>query len=203
MIDTLVDSMSANQRLAVAVAELDSGDLLEDADILTSEHMLVRDGQQVAFFHEAFFDYAFARRWIRRSQSLVDFLLGGEQELFRRAQVRQVLSHLRDEDPARFIREVSQVLTSDDIRFHLKDVVLALIASLRDPNEGEWRIVEAMLAQHPSFEGRIWNSLRTVAWFDRLLAEGRLGQWLTDGDEELRGGPWTSSLPRSSSGPTR
>lgn len=90
--------MSVRQRLAVPVSVLDDRDLAGDADVLASEHVLVRDGQQLAFFHETFFDYVFARRWVGRGQTLVEFLVADEQELFRRAQVRQILTHLRDED---------------------------------------------------------------------------------------------------------
>ncbi|MFD5480741.1 hypothetical protein [Streptomyces hawaiiensis] len=31
------------------------------ANLLVSEHLLVQDGKEIAFFHEAFFDYSFAR----------------------------------------------------------------------------------------------------------------------------------------------
>lgn len=187
VIDALVDSMSAGQRLAVPVAELDSDDLIDDADVLASEHVLVRDGRQVAFFHEAFFDYAFARRWIRRGESLVEFLVGGEQELFRRAQARQVLSHLRDEDAQRFTSELGEVLTSEEVRFHIKDVVLGLIGSLPDPTHEEWRVVEELLWGNLEFKSRIWSNLRTVGWFDRLLTEGKLREWLASEDDALRG----------------
>lgn len=187
VIDALVEAMSVGQRLAVPAGELDAGNLLDDAAVLTSEHVLVRDEGQVAFFHEAFFDYAFARRWIRRGERLVEFLLAGEQELFRRAQVRQVLTHLRDEDRNRFTGELSEVLLSPEVRFHIKDVVLRLLAAVRDPSHEEWRAVADLLARGVAFEGRIWTSLRTVGWFDRLSAEGKLQEWLEGQDDEHRG----------------
>lgn len=185
VVDALVDSMSARQRLVASAADLDSDDLLDDADVLASEHVLVRDREQIAFFHEAFFDYAFARRWIRRGEGLVEFLLAGEQELFRRAQVRQVLSHLREEDGERFVSELSDVLTSEGVRFHIKDVVIGLLRSLSQPTHAEWEAVETLLKADLVFQSRLWTSLRTAGWFDRLLAEGRLQGWLDSGDDEL------------------
>ncbi len=189
VIDVLVEAMSTAQRLAVPAAVLDDGDLLSDADVLASEHVLVRDGVQIAFFHEAFFDYAFARRWIRRGQSLVAFLLDGEQELFRRAQVRQVLNHLRDEDRGRFTREIKQILLNPQVRFHLKDVALRLVAEIRDPAHEEWMAVDDLLSRGLPFEDRIWSSLRTDGWFDRLSEEGKLKEWLEspDGKHRARG----------------
>lgn len=185
VVDALVDSMSAHQQLVAPAADLDSDDLLDDADVLTSEHVLVRDRGKIAFFHEAFFDYAFARRWIRRGQSLVAFLLTGEQEFFRRAQVRQVLSHLREDGEERFVSELGDVLTSEGVRFHIKDVVIGLLRSLPEPTHEEWGVVETLLKADIEFQSRIWASLRTAGWFDRLLAEGKLQEWLDSGDSEL------------------
>ena len=187
VIDALLNAMSAAQRLAAPAAALDTGDLLADADVLASEHVLVRDGQQLAFFHEAFFDYAFARRWIRREEGVVEFLMSGGQELFRRAQVRQILAHLRDEDPDRYLREVTDVLMDDRVRFHIKDVVLGMLRSLAEPTAEEWVALEALLGEEVSFEERLWSALRSVGWFDRLLVEGKLAAWLSGEDDQLRG----------------
>ena len=100
---------------------------------MISQGVLVLDGRRLAFFHEAFFDYAFARRWINRGQSLVEFLHAGEQELFRRGQVRQILVHLRDEEPERYVSEVEAVLSDPAVRFHIKDTVLAFLQALTEP----------------------------------------------------------------------
>ena len=80
VIGALAEVMSERQRLVVSESVLDADDLRSDAKVLISQGVLVLDGRRLAFFHEAFFDYAFARRWINRGQSLVEFLHAGEQE---------------------------------------------------------------------------------------------------------------------------
>jgi acyl-CoA thioesterase FadM len=167
-IDVLVNYMSEHQRLAAPEAILDVPGLLEDADVLASEHVLVRVDHKINFFHEAFFDYAFARLWIVRGESLVEFLRAGEQELFRRAQVRQVLTHLRDDDPERFIQEIRELLDEKKIRFHIKEVVLAILRALPDPTQAEWQLVSQELTVGHAFAPRLWTGLRTGPWFLRL-----------------------------------
>ncbi len=186
MIDALLDAMSASQRLAAPASTLDDGDLLGDADVLASEHVLVRDGGQFAFFHEAFFDYAFARRWITRGESILDFLLAEGQELFRRGQVRQILTHLRGEDGERFVREVDQLLSDDRVRYHVKEVVLDLMGSLTDPRPEEWPAMNRLIDLGDLPADRLWLSLRSVGWFDRLRAEGALERWLSGADDGYR-----------------
>lgn len=146
VIETLANAMSERRDLAARLSVLDAADLGGDAEVLASEHVLVRDGNRYAFFHESFFDYAFARLWAERDQSLVEFLLAGEQELFRRAQVRQILQYIRGDDPGRFVREAEAVLAHPDIRFHIKAVVLAVVRSLPDPSQAEWQMMERLLS---------------------------------------------------------
>ncbi|MFJ1791670.1 hypothetical protein [Kitasatospora griseola] len=181
-IATAVSAMSRRQQLSVPGSVLDTDDLAVTRDVLVSEQIFVRDGRQLAFFHESFFDYAFARDWLRRDETLVDFLTGGEQELFRRGQVRQVLDHLRDQDPERFTEEVGALLTSPDIRYHLKDVVLAVLRGLQDPTAGEWSAVTDVLEARPPFHDQLVTAMQSAAWFRRADDQGVLDAWLTSAD---------------------
>ena len=185
-IGVLAEDMSAKQRLFSFEAVLDAEELLDDADVLASENVLVRQDRRISFFHEAFFDYAFARGWLAREETLVAFLLAGEQELFRRAQVRQVLVHLHAEDPDRFVAEVEELLADPGVRFHIVEVVLALLRAIEAPSHAEWELVERRINESPAFVERLWNMLRTPGWFARADEEGRLEQWLAGDDEDLR-----------------
>lgn len=186
VVRVIADEMSTRQRLTVPVSVLDKMHLADDADVLASQHVLVRDGQQLAFFHESFFDYAFARAWTQRSRSLVDFLLEGGQELFRRAQVRQILAYIRDDQPERFVMETERLLVEPRVRFHIKQVALNFLNALEAPTTAEWEMVERVLAEQPMWADQLLIALRTTVWFDRLQAEGVLDAWLRDHDERVQ-----------------
>lgn len=181
-VEAIADKMSDRQRLVVPVSMLDD-DLARDANVLTSEHVLVREQNQIAFFHETFFDYAFARRWARRGQSLVQFLLEGEQELFRRAQVRQILTYIREESVEHFVDELEALLAEPRVRFHIKDVALALLGAQTAPTTAEWLMAERLLESDTPFGDRLWFTLRTAPWFTRLDGEGVIETWLRGRDE--------------------
>ncbi|MBL1085912.1 ATP-binding protein [Streptomyces actinomycinicus] len=185
-VSAVVAAMSARQQLFVPHSLLDTDDLAATGDVLVSEHVCVLDGRQLAFFHESFFDYAFARDWLRRDESLVAFLTGGEQELFRRGQVRQVLDHLRDLDPQRFTAEVEALLTSPGIRYHLKDVTMAVLRGLEAPTAAEWDAVVRVLDTRPAFQDQLVNAVSTAAWFRRADDEAVLENWLTSPDARER-----------------
>ncbi|MEV7599740.1 hypothetical protein AB0O91_20390 [Kitasatospora sp. NPDC089797] len=183
-VSAVAAAMSARQRLSVPYNLLDADELASGTDVLVSEQVLVRDGRQLAFFHESFFDYAFARGSLLRNETLESFLLGGNQELFRRGQVRQVLDHLRDLDPERFVEEVEGLLTGPGIRYHLKDVTLALLRGLDAPTEAEWDAVARVLETRPSFRERLAHAVGNAAWFGRADDAGAVEEWLTGEAEE-------------------
>lgn len=178
----VANAVSDRQVLSVPVEILDEGDLIEDANVLVSEHVLARDGDRIAFYHETFFDYAFARQWVSRSETLVEFLRRDEQELFRRGQVRQILQHLHDRDAERFLEELEGLLMSADVRFHIKETAIAVLANLAEPTTDEAALAVRLTAAKPSFEGRLWQELRRPQWFKRFADEGLIASWL-DGTE--------------------
>ncbi|MFW5421081.1 ATP-binding protein [Nocardiopsis sp. CNT-189] len=174
----LAEVISERQELSVPVSALDAEDLADDADVLVSEQVLVRDGGKIAFFHESVFDYAFARQWVNRRSSIVDFLTSGEQELFRRGQVRQIMVHLRSTDPVRFVEEARALLVSERVRFHIKDSALAVLSRLEDPGSAEADMLLEAGGVWSELGPRLRSRLRSPAWFARLDADGHVAVWL-------------------------
>lgn len=186
VVSRIANSASDRQVLSVPVEVLDDGDLIEDANVLISEHVLASDSGRIAFFHEDFFDYAFARMWVSRKESLVDFLLHDEQALFRRAQVRQILQHLYEREPDRFRAESEAVLTADNVRFHIKETVLAVLASLVAPTSADAELILRIAETRPRFEALLWQQLQRPQWFARFHEEGQISTWLDGRDEDMR-----------------
>lgn len=186
VVSRIANAASERQVLSVPVEMLDDGDLIEDANVLVSEHVLARDSGRIAFFHEAFFDYAFARLWVSREESLVDFLIRDEQALFRRAQVRQILQHLYEREPDRFRAESKAVLTADNIRFHIKETVLTVLASLVAPTSADAELILRIAETRPRFEALLWQQLQRPQWFARFHEEGQISTWLDGANEDMR-----------------
>jgi len=181
IIDKLTSWLSAHQRLSAPRDVLD--DFSADAAVLTSERVLILSDGQYRFFHEAFFDYAFARRFASQGRGLVDFLLAGEQDLFRRAQVRQILSYVRSHDRAYYLHELRSILLDSRVRFHIKSLVLQWLSSLPQPTVDEWTILKGAREACPRLVSHIRGTvLGTPGWFDALDASGLFCEALASGD---------------------
>ena len=77
-VSRLCDELSKREQL-VAPSYVLNGKVLS---ILASEGIVFVQDKSVHFFHESFFDYAFARAFVLSNKDLVQWLLSGEQHLF-------------------------------------------------------------------------------------------------------------------------
>lgn len=182
VVDWLAKWLSDHQELSAPESMLPD-EMRADADALTSERVFVLADGRYQFFHETFFDYAFARRFVQRGGQLMDLLLTGEQHLFRRAQVRQILSFLRANNQTQYIKELQSILSSDRVRFHIKRVVFQSLSALSVPAQAEWVALSELASAHPDLIGQVNRVISNHAgWFDVLRAAGFLSAELSSVD---------------------
>lgn len=185
ILNTLAAWLSDHQTLSAPLDILDAWEL--DRQAMASHCVLVIEGPKCRFFHESFFDYVFARSFVAGSGRLCDLLLasGHEQHLFRRAQVRQILTYQRGRDLEDYRAELRDLLAHPGVRFHIKQIALSWLGSLEDPTADEWRILQSFEGDH-----RLARRLRFVpgdnpGWFPVLLETGTWAAWLDSENEAL------------------
>lgn len=185
-ISALAIAMSVDQLLDAPESVLDP--FPNAIDLLTGENLIIRNGSRIAFFHDSFFDYAFARSFVAESRGLLDFLRSDEQFLFRRTQVRQILTAYRQSgSPVRYLAELRNVLTSANVRYHLKDGVARWLSMLDDPSEDELDIILSL--DKPAEKMPLLVSMAVypqLNWFPILLRRGLFAAWLQSDNEDRR-----------------
>ena len=178
-LDSMIDYMNKHETLSAPASLMDVHPGI--LPVMASENIIIKDGSRVSFFHESFFDYMFARRMVSADFDLLLHLRGGDQGLFLRSLVRQYLLHQRDISPQDALRNIRGILDGDDIRVHLKSIVLALLGSLDDPIKEELDVMEPLLDSDLS--SLVWSSIYgSPTWFDLLDANGYVGRWLANED---------------------
>jgi hypothetical protein len=180
VIDKLSDYMNQYQTLSAPKSILDEYEA--DLNAMVSEHVLTLQDGRCSFFHESFFDYAFARRFAARGLSLRQLLLDSEQHLFRRAQVRQILLHQRDENRDKYLEDLSSLLSDNRIRFHIKSAVFSLLNAMTDPTVQEWNVLSKALENAAEeLHVEVWSLLyQSPAWFKLVDSLGIIETSLSD-----------------------
>ena len=196
-IQRLAALMSSRQELSVPASIMDEFSL-DFLDAMASEGVLSSDGKRYGFGHETFFDYCFARTQPNGGRDFVPSLEDDAQHLFRRAQLRQVLAFLRDDNPTAYLSSLNYLLRSDRIRPHLKLLVVELLAAHPHASDDELNLLMPWIESEVScrregkpnpdkIASRIWDrffsstTLFVVA--DRL---GLLSRWLESGESWLQ-----------------
>ena len=174
----MVRYMSDRQVLTVPVEVLDSASP-RDVRVLDSEGVVARDDGILAFFHESYFDYLFARSFVAAGRDLRGFLLEGGQLLFRRAQTRQVLEHLAGTNHDQFIAIVIDLLDCDETRFHIKGVVINVLRQIQ-PTSEDWIALEHLAWSNSLIGSKLLTLLNRPDWFDAVDSLGRWEGWLND-----------------------
>ncbi|WP_324794961.1 hypothetical protein SJX93_18735 [Streptomyces cyaneofuscatus] len=172
----LVEEMSRRETVTVPYALLDRFARTDLAVLSSAGILLHAENSRIGFFHETYFDYLFARSFVLAGHDLHDFLAASGQALFRRAQTRQILEHLRDTDRTAFRDTTVRLLTSNLVRPHLRFVVLAVLEQL-DATSEDW----ASLEPHAWGEDVTADSLRRLlalpSWFE-AADTGSWEKWL-------------------------
>lgn len=183
LFDRLLERMVSAQTLSVPELTI-ADDYPDDLSALLTAGVLIRDGKRISFFHETFFDYVFARRFVAQGKRLPAYLQSQEQHLFLRGIVRQVLTHTRSEDFDGYLSDLRELLENQTIRFHLKRLVLQWLRGLSVPAYEEWEVVQA-LAEQQDADLAQWSETvpNSPAWFTLLDESGWLQKELDSGDE--------------------
>ena len=157
--------MSNKQALTAPVSILDK--FSGAVDWLASENLIIVVEGNLNFFHESLFDYVYARSFISGEKTTLELLLSSEQHLFRRTQIRQIFTMMRDADFDRYLVQLKELLSSAEIRFHLKLSIAQWLAAQTDPTAKEFEIVKTvfkddelnLLERTIFFQGKFWFPL--------------------------------------------
>lgn len=166
--------MEKTGRLSVPVSILDAH--RNGLKACCGAGLMVQVGATVFFPHQSYYDHLVAVAALGASgHSPTDIAawVKQDQSLERRDQLRQLLFLLHDEQPAVAASVSGALLRDDDVRFHLKQLVLGVLRDAEPISCEDVALVSELLrdgAWREHIVGRVlW---RSVAWFDALFTNG-------------------------------
>ena len=197
VIDLLTEYMDKEQKTSApySIFTLPENNYLEPAvRWLASEGILLPSGTEWNFLHQTFFDYCYAKRFVESGGSISATILRGDQGIFARPQLLQVLAYLRGTNPSIYIRELNRLFNSSELRVHLGDLVLRLFGSVPNPTDDEWVVARRMFL-NAGRRARLLQVMQgNLGWFNRIKGETLTGMLAQD-DQTLD----TSIIPYLSS----
>ena len=92
----------------------------------------------------------------------------------------KILLYLRDTEFDRYIADLEEVLPSPGVRFHIKQVIFALLADLSKPKKEEWDALSRFAGRDfsDSLTRLAWMTVRRPPWFQLVDCLGLVQRWL-------------------------
>ena len=176
LLNRLASELQRQQTLALPARQYEDDDSSAVEWLLSRSALLKLPGRPslLQFFHQSFFDFVFARQFVRGKESLMQLVLASDQGLFFRATVRQVLSYLRGANPLEYEQSLRDLL-GGGIRFHFRLLVVQHLATISDPTWEEKQLVETCILPSDELCAPFLESALVRAWQEWLCEPAVFG----------------------------
>ena len=136
---------------------------------LTSQNIFIISGKELQFFHQTFFDYCYARNFVEKSDSVIDFVLKNNQSLHIRSSLKMIISYLRISEEKKYINSIQQLFSKSEIRFHIKLLIINLLGFNNTPSEAEKNFVLTTLLKNEIYKRLFIESSFGETWIKFLI----------------------------------
>jgi hypothetical protein len=121
----------------------------------------------LSFSHQTLADCLIVRSALAKNKTLEEFILDDHQLPFIRPAVRAFFFFLRVHQPDSFRKQVRQVLSNDEIAYHVKRLICESLAEIV-PVEDDWRLLRTIFQNYPDLFRRLLVRMQEVVWFNFL-----------------------------------
>ncbi|TXD82114.1 AAA family ATPase [Subsaximicrobium wynnwilliamsii] len=175
-------------------ARLFEDQYFKEIKFLKSEGILV-DAKNIEFFHQSFFDYAYARNFINGEKDLLTDILNRHQGLFVRSKIKQILNYKSSVLHHEYVSDVNKILQHKEVRFHIKLLILQEIAFQESPTIAEQNTVEHIVFADDELKSAFNTSLMDQGWLSFFINRDIFREDIENNNDELKT-QITSSLRR-------
>lgn len=170
--------MHENQEIFISDAGL-KYEYIDEIDYLKSVEIITQVDGKIQFFHQTFYDFAYARQFIYSNQSIIAYLKRNHQGLFIRSSLKMILQFLRDYNHPEYVKTVSTILFGRAYRFHLKLMVINLVGFETAPTNSEIELIQSKVLKSSSMKRLFIESAFGEVWLQTLIDSGLLTELLS------------------------
>ncbi len=168
----IADQMFSSQRITVSAFKFEDNE--SEIKYLESERLLKREGKQLQFFHQSFYDFVFAKQFVEGTKDILGYIKKSEQSIHIRPALKMIISYLRDYDESQYEDVIKQVFQDEEILFHIKHVLFSILISQNNPSKTEIDLVSGLIHKSIHLQLLFFELASFKVWFDLAQKEGLL-----------------------------
>lgn len=158
----------------------------EEVSDLVSDSILTENHGYVSFYHASLYDFCFARHFILGGNDLSRYVLDSDQGFFIRPQIKMILDYLRDLDCEGYVNCVNSLLGGENVRFHIKLLMLDQLGFRNELLSDEEAISEYIFNSRPELVTHFIDALSSLSWLNALLKNNRILWCLINAINDVR-----------------
>ncbi|WP_294317997.1 ATP-binding protein [uncultured Chryseobacterium sp.] len=169
LIFKVVQRMYQEQR--ISVGNIYEDDYFSEIGYLNSNSILIEYDKEIQFFHQTFYEYAFAKYFVDNDRNLEAYIIDNEQSLYVRSTTKMIVEYLRESDIQKYMNTIKNILISDKYRFHIKSLIISLLGEIKNPCELEKKLALEVLFKNDDYENVFISSVHSFGWVQFLISE--------------------------------
>lgn len=178
------EKMSSDQVLSIPKYLFDKS-CQSDLAYLAHEGLIVFEGGSIQFFHQSFFDYVFACSFVANGKELFSYITSYHQGIFIRSSIIQVLEYYRSVDYPSYAQVIEKLLTSDNIRYHIKHLILFWFSKISQPTRLDEKLFNKLIRSNAIYMENFIDMLTSKGWVKYLIKENIILDILTEQNTTL------------------
>ncbi len=178
LVFVIAEQMHEEQRISTSSKSF-LGYFTDEFAYLKSSGIVTETDKEVQFFHQTFFDFAFAKQFVQNGNPVTSYIIENHQGLFIRSSLKMIIGFLREQDHPTYIKSLETILLSSKYRFHIKLMLLNLLGFEEAPRANEKQLVKFHILQSKELKLPFLDSVTGISWFMYLIEEGELNKLIT------------------------
>lgn len=181
----LVKHMFKAQRISINEHHFE--DFGPELSYLESERILKKETAEIQFFHQTFYDFVFAKRFVEKRDDLITYIKSYEQSILIRSAVKMILNYLRDYDHEKYMRLMGGLIGDTEIYYHIKHMLVSMLAFNEQPSKDEKQLFVKSISQSVHLTSHFFEQTRSDDWLKVLINNGLLSFLQTEVEFKGRG----------------
>ncbi|WP_367107496.1 hypothetical protein [uncultured Psychrobacter sp.] len=190
IVDDFVEKASQNMQLSIPISLL-SNPNPSVLEALISVGILHKHENQISFQHQALFDYHLGKRLFdtarQSSEALIEEIGSkSEQTLTRREHIKYALKLLSQDRQSLFCQNISALLDSPEIRFHIKYLAINVIGEVETIKAPMRNLIINLISDEKLSQPFINNACFEHPQIVEVLSEKNvISEWLNGSDSQI------------------
>ncbi|MBN2835364.1 MAG: hypothetical protein JXR48_10390, partial [Candidatus Delongbacteria bacterium] len=163
LVNTIVKRMNESTKIELHRLHFDD-EFYDEISLLLSKGILKEENKKISFFHQTFYEYVYARNFVINEMSLYNHILNSNQDLEIRDQIKQIIQFIRGTNGDTYLTEVKNIIMSNDIRFHVKILLISYFGSIEKPTNKEYFFIKEIFENESIYEQYFIESWISPDW---------------------------------------